>query len=103
MRILIELLVFVVLIGVLLLWGILMFVFKKIKLWRYKPENDKGKLAEEERSRGSRFQRTILPTPSKRPNLFPTTPVNPIGETKPNIGKTSRSNGKLRFYKRRSR
>lgn len=77
-----------------------MFISKKIKLWRYKPENDKGKLAEDSRRR-SGLQGTLLPTSSKRFKLLPAAPIDTAREVKSIVGKTSDSPRKLGFFKRR--
>jgi len=77
-----------------------MFITKQFKLRRYKPENDKGKLAEESRRR-SGLQGTVLPTSPERSNILPTTPIGSVGEIRSNVGKTSHSTRESGFFKRR--
>lgn len=61
MKIAIELLIILAIFIFVMFWFSLMFVLSKIKLWRYKPENDKGRSAEESRRRqSSNIQRPIL-------------------------------------------
>lgn len=49
MNIPIEVLVIIAVVLFLFIWGFFSFLFKYIKLRRYKPENDKGRKAEESR------------------------------------------------------
>lgn len=69
MSIPIELLVFFALIGFTILFFLIITITKIIKLWRYKPENDKGKLAEDARRRLADIQR---PAPVERRSILPT-------------------------------
>ena len=78
MIITIEVLILFVLVAVVIAFLGVTQLTKLIKLWRYKKENDKGKLAEESRRRGTtesgNIQRTVQP---KRRRLFPfARPVN---------------------------
>ena len=100
MNIPIELLIVLALFVICGLLGVFLFISKYFKIWRYKPQNDKGRLAEESR-RGSGLQRNVLPTSSKRFNLLPTAPIDSVGTIKSAIGKTSDSPRKLGFFKRR--
>ena len=97
---LIEVIVLLAIAGLVILWSMFMFLTKKIKLWRYKPENDKGKLAEESRGR-NRLQGVALPTSPKGFKLLPTTSIDTVGKIKSILGTTSSSPRKLGFFKRR--
>lgn len=110
----IEVIVIFVLMGFFILWELIAFITKKIKLWRYKPENDKGRRAEENRRSG--FQRPVLPTVDKRLKLLPTasfsqptTRADAIRQIKHSIGeiggsdrKVLRSDGEIKhpFFRR---
>jgi hypothetical protein len=72
MNIAIELLVLVAIVIFILFWFFLMTLIKYVKIWRYKPENDKGRRAEESR-RLTNLQRPVL---SERRVLLP--PPAPI-------------------------
>ena len=96
---LIEVIVLLAIAGLVILWSMFMFLTKKIKLWRYKPENDKGKLAEESRGR-NRLQGVVLPTSPKGFKLLPTTSIDTVGKIKSILGTTSSSPRKLGFFKR---
>jgi len=97
---LIEVIVLLAIIGLVILWSMFMFITKKIKLWRYKPENDKGKLAEESRGR-TRLQGVVLSTSPKGFKLLPAAPIDTAREIKSIIGTTSQSTRKLGFFKRK--
>lgn len=90
---LIEAIIFLLIITFCFTWWLFMFISKKIKLWRYKPENDKGKRAEESRRCGG-LQRTLLPTSSERFDILPTASVDIVGEIKSIIRKTGDSSRK---------
>jgi len=86
MNIPIELLVVFAIIFFVMFWFFLMFIFKKIKIWRYKPENDKGRRAEESRRAGlANIQRPILP---EGRSVFQTTSSNSSGKDSPSIRKS---------------
>jgi hypothetical protein len=78
-------------IGIIILWSILMLIHKKIKIWRYKPENDKSRRAEESRGRlqGSVFpsKRGVLAAPHERYKLLPTASSDIVRTIKYSIGK----------------
>jgi hypothetical protein len=58
----IELLIVLAIFIFIIFWFFLTFILKQIKLWRYKPENDKGRSAEESRRAGfAGLQRPVLP------------------------------------------
>jgi hypothetical protein len=97
---LIEVIIFLVIVGLVIFWSMLMFITKKFKLWRYKPENDKGRLAEESRGR-TRLQGVVLPTSPKGFKLLPTAPIDTVGKIKSIIGTPSNRPRKLGFFKRR--
>ena|SRR3990167_11100198 len=85
----IEILMILVVIGFGGFMALIMSISKKIKLRRYKPENDKGKLAEDSRKRGfGDVQRTTLP---QRRSLFQTTDNNPVVKNDGSDGKTGGS------------
>jgi hypothetical protein len=91
-KMLIEVVIFIGIIGVFLLGSLFLFITKFIKLRRYKPENDKGRCAEESRRRElAVVQRPVLP---ERRDILPTTDVSPPRQD-------STSSRKLRFFKRR--
>lgn len=93
----IEILIFLIIICLLIFWSLLMFTTKKYKIWRYKPENDKGKRAEESRRAGRAgrefigIQRPFLP---ERRSVFQATSSSDINEDFTSNGKTSSSNGR---------
>ena len=89
---LIEVVIFIGIMGTFIIFSLIMFLTKFIKLRRYKPENDKGRCAEESRRRElAVVQRPILP---EGRNILQTTDVSPIRQNSP-------STRKLRFFKRR--
>ena len=96
---LIEVIILLAIIGLVILWSMFMFITKKIKLWRYKPENDKGRLAEESRGR-NRLQGVVLSTTPKGFKLLPTASTDTAGKIKSILGTTSNSPRKLGFFKR---
>lgn len=60
----IEFFVFLLIVLFIILWLLIDKITRKIKLWRYKPENDKGRSAEEWRKRINGQDRTIRKTES---------------------------------------
>lgn len=91
MNIQIELVVFLFIIGVVILWSILMFVHKKIKIWRYKPENDKSRRAEENRRSGlADLQRPVL---SQRRSVFPSADFSSLRQDSNSDREERRGNG----------
>jgi hypothetical protein len=92
----IEVLVILGVIGVFLFGSLILFITKRIKLWRYKLENDKGRSAEESRRRElTTIQRPVL---SERPDILPTTDVSPIRPDSPGLRKP-----KFKFFRRRKK
>ncbi|MFA6201203.1 MAG: hypothetical protein WC679_12445 [Bacteroidales bacterium] len=92
MNIPIELLVLMAIIVFIMFWYFLMFILKRIKLWRYKPENDKGRRAEEARRTGlASIQRPLLP---ERRSILPTAIVDPPRENSNSIREPSNSDGR---------
>jgi len=99
MNIPIEIIIVFVVIVYFLFWTLLMFIIKYSKKRRYKPENDKGKLAEESRRKGGGSRETgntnltSIPRPvlSQRRDLFQTTTSNTVGKDESSNGETSRS------------
>jgi hypothetical protein len=98
MNLAIELLVALIIIGFIILWVCLMFITKLWKLWRYKPENDKSRRAEESRRRfigDGRVQRVVLP--ERRSLLQTTAPFKSendsgsVGKIDNSVGETGRS------------
>lgn len=88
MNIQIEILVVLAIIVVIIIFSFLMFITKWYKLWRYKPENDKGRRAEESRRS---LQRNVLP----RGRVLQTEPSNNIRKDYVSPRETSSSNGKV--------
>jgi len=88
MNIQIEVLVVLAIIGVIIIFSFLMFLIKWYKIWRYKPENDKGRRAEESRRS---LQGTVLP----RGRLLQTEPSNNIRKDYNSPRETSSSHGKV--------
>jgi len=87
----IELLVFLFIIGFVILWFFLMLITKYWKLWRYKPENDKGRRAEEgRRNRLAGVQGSVF---SERRSVFQATNPNPSRQDSPS-GRTPSSSSK---------
>lgn len=92
----IEVLVILGVIGVFLLGSLLLFITKFIKLRRYKPENDKGRCAEESRRRElTAIQRPVL---SEGRNILQTTDISPLGQDSTSIRKP-----KFKFFRRRKK
>jgi len=75
-----------------LLFWFLLFLIKQWKIWRYKPENDKGKQAEDRRiGEGvTDIQRTQFP---KRRSVFQTPITSRTIGDKNSTSKSSRING----------
>jgi hypothetical protein len=94
----IEILVLYLIVGFIILWNSWMFLSKKIKLWRYKPENDKGRRAEEFR-RNASVQGTLLP---ERPSVFQTATPSLARQDSSSPRETSRSDGETVFRRRRN-
>jgi hypothetical protein len=82
----IELLIFGVLLVVVAFTLIALEVHKKYKIWRYKPENDKSRRAEE--SRGFRELDVPRPLLSRTRTILSPTDVSPTRE----IDQSSREN-----------
>lgn len=115
MIIYIEALIPLVLILILFIWAIWFRISRKIAERRYKPENDKGRLAEETRLEQLRqfaagepqssFPALSVPgvtSPAEQP-ILPPAASEPVGKDSNGSGKNSKSNGgffKL-FRKRR--
>lgn len=82
----IEVLILYIIVGLVVLWYLFMFLTKRWKLWRYKPENDKGRRAEESR-RSAGIQGTLLP---KRRSVFQTTTPSLIRQDSHSLRDSSR-------------
>jgi len=90
-----EISIEVLAIGLPIIVGILFYFFltliKYIRLWRYKPENDKGRRAEEyRRSRG--IQTSVSP---KGRSIFQVSTATRTGGDKSSVRDTSSSNAKV--------
>jgi len=93
---LIEAIVIIGILGVFLLISLFLFITKFIKLRRYKPENDKGRCAEESRRRElATIQRPVL---LEGRNILPTTDVSSLGQDSTSIRKP-----KFKFFRRRKK
>jgi len=92
---------------IVLMWFIWFILSRKYHSWRYKPENDRSKKAEEKRRRGegdreseARTDGHQRPTESTERDIFPTAVAPSDGETSVGNGKVSRK-PKRRLFKRR--
>jgi len=109
MAIAIELLVILSLILLLLFWTIWFRLITWIARRKYKSENDKSRYGEEQRREVEggepKIPSTALgipgPTQPESGELLQTTSVDPVGEVEQQHGKTSSSNGKGFFFRRR--
>mgnify|MGYP001590098967 FL=1 len=79
-------------------WSFLMLITKWFKLWRYKPENDKGRNGEENRRRLASIQRPVLP--ERRSVFSPTSSSVPRQDSR-STRESSSGTRKLGFFKRR--
>lgn len=101
----IELLVFIVMVLVVIAWFVFTFITKQISKWRYKPENDKGKKAEDNRrqliARDRELKKTINVDAGSSKladrELLQTTDVDSVGKN----SKSTRGFFKTRRRRRR--
>jgi len=103
MKIYVEALVVIAPLFVLAVWLLFENVHRKYRSWRYKPENDKGRLGEEHRreliraspTATGRESRSLGSAPAPERSLFQAAVSELEGKGSSGSGKTSNSNGKV--------
>jgi len=105
MNIQIELIIFLILLIITFAWAVWFRFTRRIAKRRYKPENDKARLGEEQRREEIEGRKSTIASPIVSTSgssqlepgeLLQTASSDKLGEDSLQLGKTSSSNGKVK-------